>query len=86
MKLGAMEIGIIVVIILIIFGVGRLPQIGSALGKTVHSFKKESSGEDKEAQADTEEEEEEEEPVLEKKPRRITAGRARTRKKAGRKA
>ncbi len=84
MKLGAMEIGIIVVIILIIFGVGRLPQIGSALGKTVHSFKKESSGEDKEAQADTEEEEEE--PVVEKKPRRITAGRARTRKKAGRKA
>ena len=82
MKLGAMEIGIIVVIILIIFGVGRLPQIGSALGKTVHSFKKESSGEDKEAQADTEEEE----PVLEKKPRRITAGRTRTRKKAGRKA
>ena len=83
MKLGAMEIGIIVVIILIIFGVGRLPQIGSALGKTVHSFKKESSGEDKEARADTEEEEE---PVLEKKPRRITAGRARARKKAGRKA
>ena len=39
---GTMEIGLILVIILIIFGVGKLPQIGSAIGKSIRDFKKES--------------------------------------------
>ena len=38
-KLGPMEIIIILVIVLVIFGVGKLPQIGSALGKTMKAFK-----------------------------------------------
>lgn len=38
-KLGPLEIILILVIVLVIFGVGRLPQMGSALGKTVKAFK-----------------------------------------------
>ncbi len=38
-KLGPMEIIIILVIILVIFGVGRLPQVGAAMGKTMRAFK-----------------------------------------------
>jgi sec-independent protein translocase protein TatA len=48
MKLGPWEIGLILVIILIVFGVGKLPQVGSALGKGIRSFKKAQSGEDEE--------------------------------------
>jgi sec-independent protein translocase protein TatA len=59
-RLGGWEILIILVIILIIFGVGKLPQVGSAIGKGLRSFRKGQAGED-----DDEEEEEEKE---EKKP------------------
>jgi len=38
-KLGPLEIILILVIILVIFGVGKLPQVGSALGKTMKAFK-----------------------------------------------
>ena len=34
------ELVIILVIILIIFGAGKLPEIGSALGKGIKNFKK----------------------------------------------
>lgn len=34
------ELLIVLVIILIIFGVGKLPEIGSALGKGINNFKK----------------------------------------------
>jgi sec-independent protein translocase protein TatA len=54
MRLGPWEIALILVIILIIFGVGKLPQVGSALGKGIRSFKKAQSGED-EAEAEEEE-------------------------------
>ena len=43
---GIWEIILILVIILIIFGVGKLPQVGSAIGKGLRSFKKAQSGED----------------------------------------
>lgn len=39
-KLGPWEIILILVIILIVFGVGKLPQIGTAFGKTIREFKK----------------------------------------------
>ena len=39
--MGPMEIGIILVIILIIFGVGKLPQVGGAIGKSIREFRKE---------------------------------------------
>jgi sec-independent protein translocase protein TatA len=38
--IGVQELVIILVIILIIFGVGKLPEIGSALGKGIKNFKK----------------------------------------------
>lgn len=38
--LGPMELTIILVIILIIFGAGRLPEIGSGIGKGIKNFKK----------------------------------------------
>jgi sec-independent protein translocase protein TatA len=37
---------IILVIVLVIFGVGKLPEIGSALGKSIKNFKKASEGKD----------------------------------------
>jgi len=43
---GIWEIVLILVIILIIFGVGKLPQVGSAIGKGIRSFKKAQSGEE----------------------------------------
>lgn len=41
--LGMPELIIILVIILIIFGAGRLPEIGSALGRGIKEFRKSSS-------------------------------------------
>lgn len=38
--MGIWELLIILVIILIIFGVGKLPEIGSGLGKGIRNFKK----------------------------------------------
>ncbi len=38
--LGMPELIIILVIILIIFGAGKLPEIGAGLGKGIRSFKK----------------------------------------------
>ena len=45
-KLGMGELVVILIIVLIIFGAGKLPQIGEALGKGIRGFKKASSGED----------------------------------------
>lgn len=41
--IGVPELSIILVIIVIIFGVGKLPEIGGALGKGIKEFKTESS-------------------------------------------
>ncbi|MBI5137377.1 MAG: twin-arginine translocase TatA/TatE family subunit [Nitrospirae bacterium] len=38
--LGFQELLVILVIILIVFGVGKLPQIGEGLGKAIRGFKK----------------------------------------------
>ncbi len=38
--LGMPELIIILVIILIIFGAGKLPQIGEGMGKAIRNFKK----------------------------------------------
>lgn len=45
-RIGPTELVIILVIILIIFGAGRLPEIGGALGKGIRAFKRGQSGED----------------------------------------
>ncbi len=39
MPVGPLELGIILVIIIIIFGVGKLPQIGGALGQGIREFR-----------------------------------------------
>ena len=44
--IGPWEIGLVLVIILIIFGVGKLPQVGGAIGKGLRSFRKAQQGED----------------------------------------
>ncbi|NJD90762.1 MAG: twin-arginine translocase TatA/TatE family subunit [Geobacter sp.] len=43
---GMPELVIILVIVVIIFGAGRLPEIGGALGKSIRSFKRASEGRD----------------------------------------
>jgi len=42
--IGMPELIIILVIILIIFGAGKLPEIGSGIGKGIKNFKKATSG------------------------------------------
>ncbi|MFH1652026.1 MAG: twin-arginine translocase TatA/TatE family subunit [Chloroflexota bacterium] len=65
-RIGPWEIALILVIILIVFGVGKLPQVGGAIGKGMKAFKK--------GQMDEEEKEEE-------KPGKITKAKS-TRRKA----
>lgn len=47
-QFGPLEIGLVLLIILIVFGVGKLPQVGGAIGKSLRAFKKAQSGEDEE--------------------------------------
>ncbi|MEE9910652.1 MAG: twin-arginine translocase TatA/TatE family subunit [Deltaproteobacteria bacterium] len=51
--IGVPELLIILVIILIIFGVGKLPEIGSALGKGIKNFKKSVSSDNQDANVTT---------------------------------
>ena len=39
-RIGLPELAIVLVIVLLIFGAGKLPDIGKALGKSIHEFKK----------------------------------------------
>ena len=61
-RFGPWEIALVLVIILIVFGVGKLPQVGGAIGKGLRSFKRGQQG------LDVDDEEEEEE----KKPKKTT--------------
>ena len=45
-RMGPLEIGIILVIVLIIFGVGKLPQVGESLGKGLRAFRQGQQDED----------------------------------------
>ena len=47
-KLGPWEIALILAIILIVFGVGKLPQVGEAIGKSIRQFRVGQQGEDDE--------------------------------------
>ncbi len=55
-NLGPTELILVLVIILIVFGVGRLPEVGGALGRGIREFRRATTAEDGE-----EEEEEAEE-------------------------
>jgi sec-independent protein translocase protein TatA len=43
---GMPELIVILVIVLVMFGAGRLPEIGGALGKSIRNFKRASDGKD----------------------------------------
>jgi len=44
--MGPMELGIILVIVVVLFGARRLPEIGAGFGKAIKNFKAGISGED----------------------------------------
>ena len=41
---GPTELIIVLVIVLVIFGVGRLPEVGGAMGKAIREFRSSQSG------------------------------------------
>ena len=45
-RIGPWEIALVLVIIMIVFGVGKLPQVGGAIGKGLRAFKKGQRGEE----------------------------------------
>jgi sec-independent protein translocase protein TatA len=47
-RIGIPELVIILVIVLLVFGVGKLPQIGGAIGKSIREFRKSQRGEGEE--------------------------------------
>jgi sec-independent protein translocase protein TatA len=44
--MGPMELGIILVIVVVLFGARRLPELGSGVGKAIKNFKSGISGDD----------------------------------------
>ena len=46
MGLGPFEMIVLLVIVLLVFGAGKLPQIGDALGKSIKNFKRAAAGHD----------------------------------------
>jgi len=57
-NLGATELLIVLVIVILIFGVGKLPQLGRGLGQSIREFRSSLAGD--EAKEEEEEEAEEE--------------------------
>lgn len=47
-KLGALEIGLLVVLVLVVFGAGKLPEVGGALGRSIKEFRRGRQGDSKE--------------------------------------
>ncbi len=45
---GPWELGLILIIVLVIFGPGKLPKVGESLGKAMQSFKKAKEGDEDE--------------------------------------
>ena len=52
--IGVPELIIILVIVVLIFGVGRLPEVGGALGKTIREFKSSVTSEEEKKPATSE--------------------------------
>ena len=52
-KLGMGELIVILVIVLVLFGANKLPQLGKGLGEGIRSFKKSFGGEDEEKPTST---------------------------------
>ena len=47
-NLGPLQLVLIVVVILVLFGVGKLPQVGKGVGQAINEFKSAISNSDKE--------------------------------------
>ncbi len=52
--LGWLEVGVITIVGVLIFGTKRIPELGSSLGKTLRGFKEELKGDDSIADEDKE--------------------------------
>jgi sec-independent protein translocase protein TatA len=63
--MGPWEIALILAVILIVFGVGKLPQVGGAVGRGLRAFRRGQAGEEAE-------EEEKEEPEPKRKVTKAT--------------
>ena len=57
--IGPLELIIVLVIIMMIFGVGKLPQVGQTMGKALREFRKSQQGDDAEASTTSESQPEE---------------------------
>ena len=55
---GPWELVLILAIVLIVFGVGRLPEVGGALGKAIREFRQASQGLDEEKKEEEKKDEE----------------------------
>ncbi len=51
-QLGAPELILILIIVIIVFGVGRLGEVGGAIGKGIREFRKATQGPDEELKED----------------------------------
>jgi sec-independent protein translocase protein TatA len=47
--LGPVELGILLLVVVMIFGVGKLPELGAGLGKSIRGFRRAVAGEDEPA-------------------------------------
>jgi len=43
-RIGPLELIIVLVIIVVVFGIGRLPEVGGGLGKGIHEFRRSLTG------------------------------------------
>jgi len=53
-RMGPWEIALILAIILIVFGVGKLPQVGGAVGRGLRAFRRGQAGEEAEEEEEPE--------------------------------
>ena len=51
-SMGPPELIVILVLVVIVFGVGKLPEVGGALGKSIKEFRRASEGEDEKPRQD----------------------------------
>ena len=51
-NIGPLEIGVVLVLALIIFGPKRLPELGSSLGRSIREFRSSIGGEDRGGKSD----------------------------------
>ena len=57
-QIGMPELLVLLVIVMFVFGVGRLPEVGGALGKAIREFRQSSQGLGEEKKSEEEKKEE----------------------------